>query len=232
VSYFEALPEIDRGLGVCPVKLVFPPGYTTPLTYTVEIDCVRVDGQIETRTVLVEAGASGPRGEDEFGDVIPVVPPPKLGAEAVGEPWREVGLYRGVADVRLVEPASAPGCTFAIVNDSPWLAAPDGVPVEQQAATPLAVQIAGESGSPHLVDDAVGQVFLFYTRDGEVYMRKRAGLPGEWDLERQLTQGRDASEPWAGKNERGELVMVVSRDGGRLAVMRSLDDGRNWEEMR
>jgi hypothetical protein len=231
-SYFEALPEIDRGLGVCAVKMVFPPGYTTPLSYTVEIDCVRVDGQIETRTVQVEAGTSGPSGEDEFGDVIAVVPAPKLVAETVGEPWREVGLYRGVADVRLVEPASAPGCTFTIVNDSPWLAAPDGVPVEQQAATPVAVQIAGESGSPHLVDDAVGQVFLFYTQDGEVYMRKRAGLPGEWDVERQVTQGRDASEPWAGKNERGELVMVVSRDGGRLAVMRSVDDGRNWEEMR
>jgi hypothetical protein len=196
----------------------------------VEVDCLRADGQTETRTVLVEAGTSGPEAGDEFGDAVPIVSVDKLQAETVGHPWREVGLYRGVADVRLGDPGSAPGCEFAIVNDTPWLATAEGVPVLSESATPVAVQIAGEWGSPHLLDDAVGQVFLFYTRGGEVYMRRRAGLRGEWTDERQITEGGDASEPWAGKNDRGELVMVCGREGGRLAVMRSVDDGRTWTE--
>ena len=232
LAYFEALQEIDRALGVCALKLVFPPGHTTPLSYTVEIDCVRADGQTETRTVLIEAGMSGPSAGDEFGDVVRVAECDKLLAETTGYPWRDVGLYRGVADVRLVDPQSAPGCEFAIVNDTPWLMSADGVPVESETATPVALQIAGEWGSPHLLDDAVGQIFLFYTRDGDVVMRKRPGLPGQWDAERQLTEGHDAREPWAGKTDRGELVMVCSRAGGALMVMRSLDDGRSWEEMR
>lgn len=232
LGYYEALPEIDRPLGVAALKLAFAPGYVTPLTYTVEIDCVRADGQTETRTVTVPVGAAGASAGDEFGDVVPVVTSDKLIAERAGYSWAEVGLYRGVADVRLVEPASAPGCCFAIVNDAPLLASPEGVPVESERATPVAVQMVGEWGDPHLLDDAVGQIFLFYTRGGDVMMQKRAGLPAEWQPEQRITEGSDAAEPWAGKSACGELTVVCSRRGGRLSVLRSLNDGRTWEEVR
>jgi len=232
VSYFEALEEIDRELGVTALKLVFPYGHVAPLTYVVEIDCVRVDDEIETRTVTIPAGTAGPDANDEFGDVIRLVEREKLLAENAGSPYREVGLYTGVADVRLVEPASAPGCRFTIVNDVPWLASAEGVPVEAEAATPVVLQMARAWGSPHLLDDAVGQVFLFYVEGGDVQMRRRSGLPGEWRAARAVTDTGDLDEPWAGKDDRGELVVVCSRADGRLAVLRSRDDGRTWEEMR
>ncbi len=232
VAWYEALPEIARDLGVCALKLVFAPDYTTPMSYTVEVDCLRADGQTETRTVLVEVGTHGPGSGDDFGDAVPVADDAKLIAETVGYPWREVGLYRGVAGVRLVEPASAPGCRFTIVNDAPWLASADGVPVEAERATPVAVQLTGEWGAPHILDDAVGQLFLCYARGGDLFMRTRPGLPGEWSAERRLTDGGDAQEPWAGKSDRGELTVVCSRAGGRLSVLRSLDDGRSWEDVR
>lgn len=231
VAFFEGLPEIDRELGVTALKLVFPDGHVSPLTYTVEIDCVRADSVIETWTVTVPAGTAGPDQDDEFGDAIPVVARPKLVAESVSSPYRNVGLYRAVADVRLVEPQSAPGCRFTIVNDVPWLAAADGVPVETERATPVAIQMARMWGNPHLMDDAVGQLFLFFAAGGDIYMRRRAGLPGEWTAARRITEGGDADEPWAGKDATGTMVLVCSRGGGRVSVLRSIDDGETWEEV-
>ena len=232
VSYFETLEEIDRELGLTALKLVFPYGHVAPLTYVVEIDCVREDEGIETRTVAIPAGTAGPDANDEFGDVIRLVEREKLLAEHTGSPYREVGLYAGVADVRLVEPGSAPGCEFTIVNDVPWLASADGVPVEAEAATPVALQMARAWGSPHLLDDAVGQVFLFSMDGGDIQMRRRSGLPGEWSAVRAVTDTGDLDESWAGKDARGELVVVCSRADGRPAVLRSRDDGRTWEEVR
>ncbi len=232
LAHFGALPEIDRDLGVSALKLVFPADYVTPLSYTVQIDCVRADEEIETRTVLVEASTSGPSSGDPFGDAVPVVEADRLAAEAVGYPWREVGLYVGVADARLVEPESAPGCRFTIVNDTPLLACAGGVPVATEEVTPVALQITGAWGEPHLYDDAVGQVFLFQSRGGDIFMQKRPGLPGAWSRLRRLTEGGDAQEPWGAKSAKGELLMACSRAGGRLFIARSLDDGEHWEEVR
>ena len=231
VAYFGALSETGRELGLTALKLRFPYGHVAPLTYTVEIDCVRVDDEVETHTVTVPAGTAGPDASDEFGDVIPVVDRGKLNAEGVGRPYREVGLYVAVADVRLVAPGSAPGCRFTIVNDTPWLASADGTPVVAEAATPVAVQLGGAWGSPHLLDDAVGQVLLFYVDEGEIMMRRRAGLPGEWTEARRITDYGDAEEPWAGKDARGQITLVCSRAGGQVQVLRSPDDGRSWEEV-
>lgn len=230
VAYFEALPEIGRALGVTALKLRFPYGHVAPLTYTVEIDCVRMDAEIETHTVTVPAGTAGPDANDEFGDVIRVADRAKLLAEDVGSPYRDVGLYVAVSEVRLVTPESAPGCRFTIVNDTPWLASAAGTPVAAEAATPVAVQLGGAWGSPHLVDDAVGQVFLFYAKEGDMVMRRRAGLPGRWTEPRRITDYGDADEPWAGKDARGQLTLVCSRAGGQVQVLRSPDDGRSWEE--
>ncbi|MGD9495688.1 MAG: hypothetical protein AB7Y46_05195 [Armatimonadota bacterium] len=231
VEHFAALPEIDRELGLTALKLVFPAGHVAPISYTVEIDCIREDEGIETRTVTIPAGTAGPSQDDEFGDAVPVAQGAKLVAESVGGPYHEVGLYVGVADVRLIEPASAPGCEFTIVNDAPWLASPEGVAVQSERATPVAVQVIGAWGDPHLLDDAVGQLFLFWAEDGDIWMRRRAGLPGPWTEARRVTDEGDAQEPWAGKDERGQLVVVCSRAGGRLQVLRSPDDGRSWEEV-
>ncbi len=231
VAWFEALPEVDRPLGLAAMKLIFPPGHVAPLTYTVEIDCVRVDGQIETRTVTIPAGTRGPDGDDEFGDAIPIVEGDLLAAEDTGSPYRDVGLYVAVVEVRLVDPQSAPGCEFTIVNDVPWLADDAGVPVVRGEATPWAVQIGARQGQPHLLDDAVGQLFLFYVREGNLWMRRRSGLPGEWAEARRITDGGDASEPSACKDGSGRLIVACGRDGGGARLLRSRDDGRTWEEI-
>ena len=155
----------------------------------------------------------------------------KLRAEEKAWPYPDTGLYVGVAEVRLVEPEQAPGCKFSIVNDVPFLASPEAVPVEAKHATPVALQVVGAWGSPHILDDAVGQLFLFYADRGDICMRRRAGLPGQWTAARRITENGDSDEPWATKDDCGRLLLVVNRSASRVQIVRSLDDGRRWEEV-
>ncbi len=231
LDYFEGLTEIDHTMESTQLKLVFAGGYVTPMTYVVEVDCRRTDGAIETQSVTIPAGASGPNANDPFGDAIVIVETEKLCAEHKDSPHEGVGLYVGVTDVRLADPASAPGCKFTIVNDTPLLASADGIPVSPAAATPVALQITGAWGSPHVLDDAVGQVFLLWVEEGNVLMSRRAGLPGAWSLPRRITEGGDADEPWADKDECGRMTLVCKRGGGKTQIITSPDDGANWEEI-
>ncbi len=231
LEYFKGLPEIDRELGLAGLKLRFPAGYVAPAAYVVEIDCVRGDGCVETKRVTIPAGSKGPDGDDPFGDVVRVVEIDKLRAEEKTWPYPDTGLYVGVVEVRLVEPEGAPGCKFAIVNDVPLLASPEGVPVEVKAATPVALQIVGAWGNPHVLDDAVGQLFMFYVERGNIQMSRRAGLPDSWSAPRRVTEGGDGDEPWADKDDRGQLILVCNRGINEVQMLRSLDDGRHWEEV-
>jgi len=231
LEYFEALPEIDRELGVTALKLSFPPGHQAPMAYTVDLDCLRADDSIETRRITIPAGTRGPGGGDDFGDVVRVSDIDKLRAEEKAWPYPDTGLYVGVAEVRLVEPEQAPGCKFSIVNDVPFLASPEGVPVEAKHATPVALQVVGAWGSPHILDDAVGQLFLFYADRGDICMCRRAGLPGQWTAARRITENGDSDEPWATKDDCGRLLLVVNRSGSRVQIVRSVDDGSRWEEV-
>lgn len=228
---YQELPEIEHELLASQLKLVFPPGYVTPMSYTVEIDCRRVDDEVETVRVLVPEGARGPDESDAFGDVIRVVETAKLMAEQQGAPYAGSGLYVGVDDIRLVAPESAPGCRFTVVNDVPVLCGTGGVPVKSNQATPVALQIVGMWGNPHVLDDAAGQLMMFWADRGDIYMSKRTGLRGRWSAPRRITERGDADEPWAEKDDTGQVVVVCNRGMKGAQVLRSRDDGDHWEEV-
>ncbi len=231
LDYFENLTEIEHAVASTQLKLVFAAGYVTPMTYVVEVDCQRADGVVETKSMTIPAGSAGPDASNPLGDAIVVVETEKLCAEDKDSPYEGVGLYVGVTDVLLVEPSSAPGCRFSIVNDTPLLASADGIPVSAAAATPVALQITSAWGSPHVMDDAVGQLFLLWVEKGNVLMSRRAGLPGAWSLPRQITEGGDADEPWADKDDCGRMTLVCKRGGGKTQIITSSDDGAHWEEI-
>lgn len=231
LDYYQGLTEIEHEMVATQLKLVFATGHVTPLTYTVDVDCKRLDDGVDTVRLTIPAGSKGPDGADEFGDVIRLVETPKLVAESKEAPYRGAGLYKGVADIRLVEPASALGCRFTVVNDVPMLCSAEGVEVESQRATPVALHVVGAWGSPHVMDDAVGQLMMFWANRGDIHMAKRAGLPGDWTDARRITEGGDADEPWAGKDAVGCLTLVCSRGGHRAQVLKSHDDGFQWEEV-
>ncbi len=230
ITYYEGLPEVLHEFEATQLKLAFAPGYVNPATYTVAIDCKRADGSTETRNVTVPAGLAGPGSGDEFGDVVPVVEIEKLLAEGAASPYAGTGHYVAVTDVRLVEPATAPGCAFTIVNDGPVLASAAGVPIDGGAATPVALQVTGVWGRPHVLDDAVGQLFMFWVANGDVFMSRRPGLPGSWSAPRRVTEGNDADEPWAAKDASGRMVLMCRRGADRTEIITSCDDGARWEE--
>ncbi len=205
MSYFEALPFIDRSLGLAQLKLVFAAGYTVPQDFVVEIDCIRGDAEIETVTVAVKAGLKGPTEENPFGDVV-------------------------LADIRLVEPATAEGCKFTVVGDAPFLQSSEGVMLKECASTPVAIQLGNIWGQPHVFEDDVGQLFMFFVRDGDIWFSKRAGLAAGWQTPRRVTSDASSAYPWADKDGSGRLILVRQR-GSRTVVAWSRDDGDAWEEV-
>jgi len=231
LEYFGALPDIERDLGIAQFKLAFASSYEVPLEFTVEIDCKRIDDEIETATVTIPQGTRGPSGLDPFGDVIPLGPVPKLRAEGQDEPYPQCILYHAVTDVRLVEPDAAPGCRFTIIADVPFLASAEGVLVEHNAASFVALQLVGPGGHPHLFEDAVGQLFLFDVVDGNIRMRRRSGLTSPWQSAQWITEDGQSDYPWADKDSRGDIILAYQAGGDTVKLLRSRDDGQTWEEV-
>ncbi len=230
MSYFEALPFINRSLGLAQLKLAFPPGYMVPYQFTVDLDCVRGDETVETIRVTVGAGLQGPNEGDPFGDVVPVVQADKLLAEQRSWPYREVGLFIGIQGIRLVEPSAAPGCKFTVVGDVPFLQSADGVAMAECESTPVAIQVSSPWGQPHVFEDDVGQLFAFFVEDGDVWFTKRVGLPGEWEPPRRVTSDGCSLYPWADKDQSGRLVLV-RQQGYEAVVAWSHNDGEYWQEV-
>lgn len=231
LDYFGSLVQIDRDLGLAQFKLVFDADYQVPLDFTVEIDCIRDDDVIETVTVTVPQGACGPSDLSPFGDVIPLQLVPKLAAEDKDDPYPDCGLYKAVADIRLVEPDEAPGCRFTVIADVPFLAHPEGVEIEPKKASPFALQLSLPFGHPHIFEDAVGQLFLFDVAQGNIRMRRRAGLLADWEPPRWVTSDGQSDYPWAVKDSRGRLILARQLGLDEVRLMQSADDGHNWEEV-
>ncbi len=231
LDYFGSLPQIDRDLGLAQFKLAFAPDYVLPMDVVVEIDCICSDDSGETVTVTIPQESSGPTEGQPFGDVVPLSMVPKLSAESKDEPYPGCGLYKAVADIRLVEPQEAPGCRFTIIADVPFLAHPGGVPVEREKASPFALQLSPPGGHPHIFEDAVGQLFLFDVVESNIRMRRRAGLLAPWDEPRWVTSDGQSDYPWADKDSRGQMILVRQLGSGQVKVMQSADDGHSWEEV-
>ena len=231
LDYFGSLPPINRDLGLAQFKLAFESDYQVPLEFTVEIDCVCSDDQVETTTVTIPQGTSGPSDLHPFGDVIPLTTVPKLAAENKNAPYLNCRLYEAVVDIRLVEPEEAPGCRFTLIADVPFLAHPEGVLVEREKASAFALQLGPAGGHPHIFEDAVGQLFLFDVDEGNIRMRRRAGLLADWDAPRWVTSDGQSYYPWAETDNRGRLTLVRQLGTGEIKLMQSVDDGHTWEEV-
>ncbi len=230
LEWFGALPEVARDLGVTQMKLVFGVGYIQAEDVTVELVCRLLGGGTETVRVVIPAGTAGPSESQAISDVVRVKQVGKWTAERRAAPYPGSGLYVAVTEARVVEPAGAT-CEFVIVNDAPLLASADGAPVVRRQATPAALQLGVSSASgPHLMDDAVGQLFVFYAREGEVWMRRRAGLPAAWREAVQITSDGDNSEPCAEKDDAGRLRLLWQH-GGDVRNAVSVDDGAHWVEV-
>lgn len=228
LAYFAILPQVQRELGLAQLKLALPVGYVQETEAVVELDCVRADGMTETVRGTVPAGTQGPDAEGALGQVVPVSRAEKGQAEETIWPFKGCGLYTAVTGARMV---SGSDCRFTVVNDTPLLAATSGVLVTERQATPVALQIGRSIPSgPHLMDDAVGQVFLFYEREGQIWMRRRAGLPGGWQEPRQITFSGTNREPVAEKDGAGKLRLLWMRKGGTSCLL-SHDDGEAWMEV-
>jgi len=202
-----------------------------PSDFTVEIDCQRADDEIETITVTIAQGTRGPSVLDPFGEVILLRPVPKLLAETKASPYAGCGLYRAVTDIRLVEPEEGPGCRFTVIADVPFLAHPEGVLIDNKQASFVALQIGGLYGHPHIFEDAVGQLFLFDVREGNIRLRRKAGLTSPWEAPRWVTSEGNSDYPWADKDSRGRIILSYQQGPGQVKLLYSSDDGHSWEEV-
>ena len=228
VAYFSALPEIDRDLGLTQLKLCFPYGYVLEENVALEIDCVPADDEIETVPVQLASGLRGPDELDPLGDVVLIKPTPKLPAEKMPWPYAGAGLYKAVAGLRVTSSPPPQDCRFGIVNDNPWLARAGAVPVEAALDTPVALQLVRlVRGGLELLDDAVGQIYLFYTGDGDIWLTRRRGLTQPWEPRCRVTSDASSGEPAADKDDSGMLLLFRQMDSGS-GDLTSHDDGRNW----
>jgi hypothetical protein len=228
LAWFGALPEVDRNLGVTQMKLVFPTEYSQAAEVTVELDCRLENGSQETVRVVIPAGTRGPNADRPLSDVVALKAVGKWAAERKASPYRGCGLYVAVTGARVVEPAGA-ACRFTVVNDVGLLASPLGTPVEERRATPAALQLgwSGGASGPHLMDDAVEQMFIFYAREGNIWMQRREGLANPWQEARQITSEGENTEPCAEKDEGGRLRLFWQREGDTVGWV-SVDDGEEW----
>ena len=229
LGWFGQLPEVQRELGLAQMKLVYPYGYAQAEAVTLELDCRRADGSTETVRVEVPAGVSGPNEGKALSEATPLVTTDKVAAEDLESPYAGSGFFTAVTAARVVEGGE---CQFTIVNDTPLLARAGGVVVVEGRAALVALQTGERStpSGPHLMDDGVGQVFVFYARDGQIQMRRRKGLVSGWEPAKQLTQEGRNLHPCAEKDGRGRLRLAWQR-GGDMAQLMSLDDGEQWVEV-
>lgn len=228
VAYFEALEEIEHELGLTQMKLVLAGDYTLMEDVEVSVECVLEDDMTETVAVVLEAGLKGPTAGDPLGDIVPIRSVPKLRAERLGSPYAGVGLYKGVNSVSITSGPPPAGLRFAIVNDNPWLSNPNSITVRANCYTPTAVQLIVLLTGIELLDDAVGQIYLFYTKDGDIWLTRRSGLAETWEDSEKITDDGQSSEPTAEKDDTG--LLGLRRQRGSVSVgASSRDDGRSWE---
>lgn len=229
LAWFGQLPEVGRNLGLAQMKLVLPYGYVQAEDVSVELDCRRGDGSIETVVVEIAAGTSGPNAEKPLSDLVRVKRAGKWKAEKREAPYAGAALYDAVIGARLL--TAGADCRFTIINDVPLLASATGVPVEERRATPVAWQLGTSSASgPHLCDDETGQIFLFHAQDGEVRMWRRSGLAAPWQAPRAVTSNGGNSEPCGEKDRAGRLVLVWQHEADVMSAVSS-DDGESWGEV-
>ena len=228
IASYRTGQGITRAMGPCQLKAHFDPGYVAPVSFTVDIDCMRGDTSVETVGFTVPAGAKGPTQEDLYGDILPIVDVDPLLAELKSFPYERIGLFVDVTDVRLVDPSAASGCKFSIWNDNPSLHA-ETLNVVQNEFSIVAVHLGGPWGRPHLFDDGAGQVFLFYVDDGVIWFRRRPRAMDDWEQGTVAVGDGSADWPTAGKDSAGVLWLVYEQ-GTEALIRLSKTDGTTWGE--
>jgi hypothetical protein len=228
LEYYAAL--VGRRVGLAQLKLAFPAGWVAQRPFTVAVDCVREDGGAETLRMRVPGGTRGPNAAAPLGDVAPLRPTPKLRAEGLGSPYLGVGLYRAVTGMRLVEAEDPADCRCVVTTDVPFLHDPAGLIVPPAGAEFVALQLVPPQGRPHLLEDAVGQLFLLQVREGNVELRRRRALSLGWEAPRTITGDGNSDYPWAAKDQTGRMILVRQR-GEETVIAHSRNDGETWEEI-
>jgi hypothetical protein len=230
LAYFGALPGIERDLGLTQMKVALPANTTLGQDLVVEVDCILGDSSLETVQVTIPGGLQGASEENPWGEVKRLKHVSKQWAEKKPAPHPGAGFFVGVADIRLVSPASAEGCRLTVINDVPLLASAAGVTVHNQQPSHVVLQIAEVGGSgPHLLEDGVGQVFLVFERGGDIWLTRRKGLVGAWEELQPVTTEGGHSHPGGEKDVRARLHVSCEREGAVRHLI-SEDDGREWVE--
>jgi len=98
--------------------------------------------------------------------------------------------------------------------------------IAQRVSIRRPVQAGGELYR-YYFSRAVGQIYLFYTKDGDIWLTRRRGLAQPWEDGAQITSDGSSSDPAADKDDPG-LLMLFRQSGTSSARMISRDDGRNW----
>ncbi len=103
--------------------------------------------------------------------------------------------------------------------------------IDSKLASFVSLQIGGPHGRPHIFEDAVGQLFLFDVREGNIRMRRKGGLTSPWEAPRWVTKGGNSDYPWADKDSRGRIILSYQQGPSQVKLLHSPDDGHTWEEV-
>ncbi len=102
----------------------------------------------------------------------------------------------------------------------PFLANTEGVLIEHKRANFIALQLTGRANHPHLLEDAVGQLFLFDVAEGNIRVRRKPGLTGPWQPPRWVTQDGQNDYPWAAQDSRGSIILAYQSGADGVQILR------------
>ena len=231
LEYFGALPGIQRDLGLTQMKVALPAHIIQEQDLVVEIDCMLGDNSIETVQVTIPAGLQGPNEKNPWGEVKRLKHVSKQWAEKKPAPHPGAGFFKGVADIRLVSPASAESCRFTVINDVPLLASVAGVTIVNRQPSHVALQIAEVGGRLcYIANDAAGNPLWLACLEGGGVQTYTIIEVDEWWPSPVVALTGAYQYPSIVVLDDGSIIAAATNTAaGRVDVVRSRNAGKTWE---